>query len=73
LLASADALKPAKRWSIVTFDCDDWSCSSTAAFVDRPSSTLLAVAHVKKPKSDDEDADRDALEKMLGQQLGKWK
>ena len=73
MLAAAKALVPATRWALVTFHCTDWACTSTVAFFDGPSKSLLAVARATKPKVDEMVGDRSALAKTLGDQLAKWK
>lgn len=73
MTAATKALSPAERWAVVTFSCTKKECISTAAWIDRKAMTLLAVARVRKPRTGDESADKQELERLLAAELATWK
>jgi hypothetical protein len=71
--SGAASLQPPARWVTVKFACNDYTCTSTAAWFDKPSKSVLALARVSKAKSGDEAADKKALAEMLAKKTAAWK
>jgi hypothetical protein len=70
--SAAATSKAPDRFVLVTFDCAKTTCETTAAVVDRPSRSLVAVARATKPKTDDVKADKRALAEALAKKLAAW-
>ena len=66
---------PAKapdRFILLSFDCGKTTCGLTAAVIDRPSKSIVAVTRTTKPKANDAHDDKVALADALTKKLAAW-